>query len=155
MPTSENATNGPLSDNEERKTYLELYSRGQDLLDQHWAQYESDKKFLDDERQKMNIMLIKQQTLGTRQLKRMGSNKTIKEESEISNTNTDLTPQRASNGISPQDPVLTKLPSSKIDQLLSDQESIMEAADDDRTDHEIQEQDSDCEEEEDSHLIYG
>lgn len=69
----------------------------------------------------------------------MGSNKTIKEESEVSNTNTDLTPQRASAGISPQDPLITKIPSSKIDQLLSDQESIMEAADDDRTDHEIQE----------------
>lgn len=43
-PTSDKT--GPMSDDEERRHYLELYSRGQELLAQHKANYESDQKFI-------------------------------------------------------------------------------------------------------------
>ncbi len=58
----------------------------------------------------------------------MGSNKTIAEESEVSNSNTDyLTPRRTSAaGKSPLDVALMKQTSSKIENRLTDQESLLE-----------------------------
>ncbi len=57
----------------------------------------------------------------------MGSNKTIAEESEVSNSNTDyLTPRRTSAAKSPLDVALMKQTSSKIESRLADQESLLE-----------------------------
>ena len=87
---------------QQHRAYIELYGKGQEMLDKHLLQVEDNRQFLQRERQKLDLLMKDQLAL-----QRRCSNQTIKEETEQSQTLTQMTPKR-DQSVSPHEPYLSK-----------------------------------------------